>query len=385
VTYFMRLQDSISFTTIHGGGHPVLVAGLGRATGVAPGSSLAPELVLQRGPWEWKAQQGRTGSSHSLNASSQAAGEQLESSLRAAGEQLGSSRVRAAGEQLESSWNRAAGGQLESSGSREPEYVLSRKGRKFITLFDPLWYVLTFYEKTSYVWGITHRAWNKLCHALWGNTKLRVATFNANGLQTTGAWRQFLVELDQWVSVHRVSVVIIQEHNWHPDTERDRKAEAAERRATLTIGFAAEGGSGVHWGGVAILTYDDMTTIKSVVETASDLVSVEVVHGEHVVPIVGVYAPAQPAQRVSMFQTKPHTVPGGTGDCTRPRLVGWDWGLQSWPLVGTGLGLGTAVPCDRPGLGAAVPRKNCLVTWRSSRIDSYYAHIWSDMLELDEK
>jgi exonuclease III len=138
---------------------------------------------------------------------------------------------------------------------------------------------------------------------------LRVATFNANGLQTPGAWRQFLVELDQWVSVHRVSVVIIQEHNWHPDTERDRKAEAAEHRATLTIGFAAEGGSGVHWGGVAILTYDDMTATKSVIEAASDLVSVEVMHGEHVVPIVGVYAPAQPAQRVSMFQTLGPRIP----------------------------------------------------------------------------
>ena len=291
---------------------------MGRATSVATGSSLTSDGVLQRGLWEWMAQQGQMGSTHSLNASSQAAGEQLESSWRAAGEQLESSWNRAAGEQLESSWNRAAGGQLESRGAGKLEYELSREGRTFIALYDPMWYVPSFYEKTSYVWGLTHRAWNKLCHTLWGNTKLRVATFNANGLQTPGAWRQFLTELDQWVSVHRVSVVILQEHNWHPDTEGDRKAEAAERRATLTIGFAAEGGSGVHWGGVAILTYDDVTTVKSVAETSPDLVSVTVEHGEHVVPIVGVYAPAQPAQRVSFFQTLGPRIPDGA-------IVGGDW------------------------------------------------------------
>ena len=132
--------------------------------------------------------------------------------------------------------------------------------------------------------------------------KLRMATYNARGLQGSGQWKGFLQAATPWCDRRNIGVLIIQEHNWHPDTEQKRREEAAEVGAVLAIGWARVGDTGMYRGGVAMLIFTDRNQLVRVVGTSHDLVTVVVAQGEHEVTVQGVYLPADPRERMEAIE-----------------------------------------------------------------------------------
>ena len=131
--------------------------------------------------------------------------------------------------------------------------------------------------------------------------KLRVATYNARGLQGSGQWKKFLQAATPWCDRRNIGVLILQEHNWHPSTEQKRREEAAEVGAVLAIGWARVGDTGMHRGGVAILIFTDRNQLVRVAGTSPDLVTIVVAQGEHEVTVQGVYLPSDPKERMEVL------------------------------------------------------------------------------------
>ena len=150
--------------------------------------------------------------------------------------------------------------------------------------------------------------------------KLRVATYNARGLQGSGQWKKFLQAATPWCDRRNIGVLILQEHNWHPSTEQKRREEAAEVGAVLVIGWARVGDTGMYRGGVAMLIFTDRNQLVRVVGTSHDLVTVVVAQGEHEVTVQGVYLPADPRERMEAIgavadELKVGAVVGGDWNC----------------------------------------------------------------------
>ena len=148
--------------------------------------------------------------------------------------------------------------------------------------------------------------------------KLRMATYNARGLQGSGQWKRFLQAASPWCDRRNIGVLIIQEHNWHPSTEQKRREEAAEVGAVLAIGWARVGDTGMHRGGVAILIFTDRNQLVRVAGTSPDLVTVVVAQGEHEVTVQGVYLPSDPQERVEALEAVGDELKVGA-------VVGGDW------------------------------------------------------------
>ena len=144
--------------------------------------------------------------------------------------------------------------------------------------------------------------------------KLRVATYNARGLQGTGQWKGFLEVASSWCNRRNIGVLIIQEHNWH---EHKRREEAAEVGAVLVIGWARAGDTAMHRGGVAILIFADRTQLVRVAGTSPDLVTVVLAQGEHEVTVQGVYLPSDPKERMEVLGVLGGDLEVGAG----PRLL----------------------------------------------------------------
>ena len=105
----------------------------------------------------------------------------------------------------------------------------------------------------------THKKWNRLMHALHGNTKLGLMTLNLRGAQTPGDFERLIQECSKWR--HKgIHAFAFQEHNLHPTREENLKRICKAREFTLTVSFAPGDQVGetadVHWGGTLILTDD---------------------------------------------------------------------------------------------------------------------------------
>ena len=149
-------------------------------------------------------------------------------------------------------------------------------------------------------------------------TKLKLATLNARGLQSPGVWGRFLDAVTRWTRRHRVSVVVIQEHNLNPARDAELKRACVGMGMCLTIGYAPASANGVHHGGVLMLTFESEVTVESVTEAACDMVRVQLRHVDEKLDVAGVYVPSTPLQRVDMLSGLQQRL----GEST---IVGGDW------------------------------------------------------------
>lgn len=94
--------------------------------------------------------------------------------------------------------------------------------------------------------------------------KVRLMTINVDGLQEPGSFANFLHAASGWVREGVVDAIGLQEHNLHPDRDREIRRLAMSKGFAMAIAYAPEGGRGVHWGGTMILLNEKTLTLKTV-------------------------------------------------------------------------------------------------------------------------
>ena len=75
-------------------------------------------------------------------------------------------------------------------------------------------------------------------------------------MNEAGKYARANSDIDTW---------LIPEHNLNPADAIAHSAIAAARDMAVIIGYAEEGGNGVHWGGTLVLVNERVVTVKSTV------------------------------------------------------------------------------------------------------------------------
>ena len=134
-------------------------------------------------------------------------------------------------------------------------------------------------------------------------TKLKMATYNARGAQTRGAFARLVWHLEAYGKKHGISVWLIQEHNLNPAGRVDHLAIARARKFDMVIGYAECGENGVHWGGTLILATERVVTLTAVHETSAVTVA-DVMWAPTVATkrVACVYAPVRPLLRTDFLK-----------------------------------------------------------------------------------
>ena len=150
--------------------------------------------------------------------------------------------------------------------------------------------------------------------------KMRIATLNVRGMQSQGSWRGFLDAAIKWTRRNRISVLLIQEHNMPPSRVADAQRDAKIVGLTAVIGCAPPAPDGVCRGGCMTLSWNSEVEICDTLLVTGSIIRLRVSWGGKIREIVNVYAPAQPAARLSWIQSTaqhigPDSIAGGDWNC----------------------------------------------------------------------
>ena len=146
-----------------------------------------------------------------------------------------------------------------------------------------------------------------------------VATLNVRGLQSPGAWRDFLEATVRWTRRKRVRVLAVQEHNLHPDEHGNRVREASMMGWQLFVSYAARGVDGKYWGGALIMVANDIKVHREVANREG-LMAVSLNLSDEEYTVASIYAPVNPSKRVDFINDLKNRLPKYT-------IAGGDWNV----------------------------------------------------------
>ena len=146
-----------------------------------------------------------------------------------------------------------------------------------------------------------------------------VATLNVRGLQSPGAWRDFLASMVRWTRRKRVRVMAVQEHNMNPSGHSTRAREALVAGWQMYASYGEKGMDGTHWGGALLLVSTDIK-VHGEVANGPGVVAVSVDLSDERCTVASVYAPVNPTKRVDFINNLKNLLPKHT-------IAGGDWNV----------------------------------------------------------